>query len=128
MKNPTEDDIKLAKDYYEEQSYYYAHRADTFKKAMKELMNTPISKTSFHEKADRKNKISDASKKAMKFFGSAAFITGMASKHIRDKSVSNMLAFGSVILGGAAGLSSIGLSGTTTDILEYKKEQQKKNK
>lgn len=127
-KNPTEHDIKLAKDYYEEESYYYAHRADTFKKAMKELMNTPISKTSFHEKANRKNKISDASEKAMKFFGSAAFITGMASKHIRDKSVSNMLAFGSVILGGAAGLSSIGLSGTTTDILEYKKEQQKKNK
>lgn len=56
LKNPTEDDIKLTKDYYEEASYYYAHRADTYKKAMKELMNTPISKTSFHEKANRKKK------------------------------------------------------------------------
>ena len=128
LKNPTEKDIKLAKDFYEEQMRYNTRRADTYKKAMKELMNTPISKTSFHEKAERKNKISDASEKAMKFFGSAAFITGVASKHIRDNNVANLLAFGSVILGGAAGLSSIGLQGTTSDIFEYKKEQQKKNK
>ena len=128
LTNPSEKDIKLIKDFYEEQTYYNAHRADTYKKAMKELMNTPISKISFHEKAERKNKIADASVKAMKFFGSASFITGVASKHIRDNNVANVLAFGSVILGGATGLSTIGLLGSTTDIFEYEKEEQKKNK
>lgn len=41
LKNPTEKDIKFAKDFYENEMYFNSERADTYKKAMKELMNTP---------------------------------------------------------------------------------------
>ena len=128
MKNPTEKDIKFAKDFYENEMYFNSERADTYKKAMKELMNTPISKTSFHERASRRQKISDVSGKVLMYSSIASVVSGLASEKIRNNTVSNLAAFGSVILMGAAGVGAAGIMTYTNDRIEYEKEQKKKNK
>lgn len=58
----------------------------------------------------------------------ASVVSGLASEKIRNNTVSNLAAFGSVILMGAAGVGAAGIMTYTNDRIEYEKEQKKKNK
>ena len=128
LKNPTEKDIKFAKDFYENEMHFNSERADSYEKAMKELMNTPISKISFHERASRRQKISNVSEKVLVYSSIASVVGGLASEKIRNNKVSNLAAFGSLVLMGAAGVGAAGMMTYTNDMVEYEKEQKKKNK